>query len=163
VSQEHPIFLPRYLVVSLPALALLLGASVSAVRPPLLGVALAGALLIAASTSLYHWYRRPPIENWQKASAYLLAKAKPEDEVVYQMSWAVPAITYYAQRSPGRVPLQFGPHDDALPQDLRRQVWLVLYQHAGAGGARLRTRLRAHGLRRVAARDFGGDLRLELF
>jgi mannosyltransferase len=72
VSQKHPIFLPRYLVVSLPALALLLGAAVTAARPALLGIALAGGLLVAASTSLYQWYRRPPVENWQQASAYLL-------------------------------------------------------------------------------------------
>jgi mannosyltransferase len=163
ISQVHPMFLPRYLVVSLPALALLLGAAVAAVRPPLLGVAAAAAVLVAASTSLYRWYQRPPLEDWQGASAYLLSQSRPGEGVVYQMSWAVPAISYYERRFGDRPSLHFGSHDDAFPTFFRRGVWLVLYQDSGAGGARLRRSARERGLRRVAARNFHGDFRLELF
>lgn len=163
VSQVHPMFLARYLVVSLPALALLLGAAVTAVRPPSLGVASAAAVLIAASTSLYRWYQRPPLEDWKAASAYLLSRAQPDEGVVYQMSWAVPAISYYELRSGDRPTLRFGEHDDAFPARFRRGLWLVLYQDAGADGMRLRRSARARGMRRVAVRSFRGDFRLELF
>jgi mannosyltransferase len=163
VSQVHPMFLPRYLVVSLPALALLLGAAVTSVRPQPLGVALGAAVLIAASTSLYHWYRRPPLEDWKAASAYLLSHARPNEGVVYQMSWAVPALSYYELRSGNRLPLRFGERDDAFPVLFQHGLWLVLYQDAGADGLRLRRSARARGLRRVAVRSFRGDFELELF
>jgi mannosyltransferase len=163
VSQLHPMFLPRYLVVSIPALALLAGAAVAAVRPPAGSLVLTAAVLLSSASSLHHWFTRPGVQDWKGATAYLLARAEPGDGVAYQMSWAVPAISYYELQARFRPPLLWGERDDVLPAHIGRQVWLVLYQGQGRTGERLRSSLRARGLHRVALRDFHGDFRLELF
>jgi multisubunit Na+/H+ antiporter MnhC subunit len=163
VSQRHPMFLPRYLVVSIPALALLLGAAVTAVRPQAGGLVLTAVVLLSSVTSLHHWYTRPGIQDWKGATAYLLARAEPGDGVAYEMSWALPAISYYERRAPIRPPLRWGARDNTFPAHPGRRMWLVLYEGRGQTAERLRSSLRSRGLRRVALRAFHGDFMLEAY
>jgi mannosyltransferase len=160
VSQVHPLFLPRYLIVSSSGIALLAAVAITRLGPRVGALALT-AVVVCAVPGVWRWYHRPPLEDWKQASAFLAARAQPHDAVAYQMSWAVPALSYYS-----RAALRFGSADDVLPTPVGRRVWLVVYHDNGGFGPAARAfqaSLRGRGLREVAATDFRPDFQIELF
>lgn len=160
VSQVHPIFIERYLIVSSPGIALLTALAVVRLAPPVAALALA-AVIACVLPSLWSWYHRPPLEDWKLASTFLASRAQPRDGVAYEMAWAIPALSYYV---PNR--FRWGPADDVLPSPLGTRVWLVVYHENdsfGAAAQRMHATLRAHGLRKVAASDFRPGFQIELF
>ncbi len=73
------IFQPRYLLVSLPAVALLLAWTALDRRVPLIvGVGLIAAVIALRAAQLAPSYGRSP-ENWRAATSYVLARAEPGD------------------------------------------------------------------------------------
>lgn len=160
ISQGHSIFLPRYLIVSSPGIALLIAVAISRLVPTVAAVSLI-AIVACAIPGLWHWYSRPPVEDWKSASAFLASHAQPGDGAAYEMSWAIPALTYY-----GEGDLRWGPADDVLPTPIGRRVWLIVYYETrsiGAAARRLQAVLRARGLHEVAASDIPPRFQLRLF
>jgi mannosyltransferase len=118
----QPIFTPRNLLVSLPAVALLIGWVIMSSRLPPVMAWLAVAVLIALRlVVLTPSYGTSP-ENWRAATAYVLASSRPGDCVAFYPLDASMPFDYYADR-----PVQ--PHVEqyeapAVPSGCTR-VWLV--------------------------------------
>jgi mannosyltransferase len=91
----QPITLPRAVLVSLPAAALLLAAGLTDHRVPrVLGVGTIGALLALRALQLIPSYGVSP-ENWRAATAHVLAAARPGDCIAFYPSDGRQAFSYY--------------------------------------------------------------------
>jgi mannosyltransferase len=102
----QPITLPRAALVSLPAASILLARGAMDRRVPrLLGVGTVGVLLVLRALQLAPSYGVSP-ENWQAASAHVLAAAQPSDCIAFYPSDGRQAFSYYmgtAARAPRSV------------------------------------------------------------
>jgi len=143
VSVIHPIFLPRYVIFSLPAMALLAAAGSTALRRMRAGAALVVALCAMSVPAIFKDYSKPR-EDWRDASHAILASAQPGDAVVFFPFYTRIMLDYYRDRDPQRPPPLhvFAPpfyeggedeHDllralDADPSQFRH-VWVVLYRN----------------------------------
>jgi mannosyltransferase len=81
----HPMYSGRYFAFTTPAVALLIGATVSALRLPWFRVASLG-LLAVLIVPVYLSQREPTSKNgtdWQQAAAILQAHAKPGQDIYY--------------------------------------------------------------------------------
>jgi mannosyltransferase len=98
VSLVKPILMPRYLIICVPPLVLLLGAAVCHIRSPWV---LAGSLAIvvaSTATEAAYYYQYNQKEDWRGATRYILSHARPGDAVVF---YAVgkSAFDYYREQS----------------------------------------------------------------
>ena len=90
--------MPRYFIVSLPALVLLAGSGLARIRRVWL---LAPLLLVFAITDLrgtQEYYRQrltSPSDNWRAASQYLVGNAQPGDALVFYVSMGRLSYDYY--------------------------------------------------------------------
>ena len=143
----QPIFTPRNLLVSLPAVALLLGWVIMNSRLGPVVAWLAIAVLIALrAVALAPAYGTSP-ENWRAATAYVLASSRPGDCVAFYPLDASMPFDYYAER-----PVQ--PHVEQYQASRVSpgcsRVWLVA-SHQGLPTGTATSR--AHYARYVAARE----------
>ncbi|HUE26793.1 MAG TPA: glycosyltransferase family 39 protein [Solirubrobacteraceae bacterium] len=146
------VFQARYMLVSLPAVALLLGWVVAARPVPrLLALAMLGTLLTLRALQLAPAYGVSP-ENWRAATAYVMTNARPGDCVAFYPRDNRMPFQYYL-RAPARAPrpilptLRWGrvrPYVEdytslsagqlaRLPSQCRR-VWLVSSHEGRVGG-----------------------------
>ncbi len=95
----QPIFTPRNLLVSLPAVPVLLGWVIMSSRriPPLLAWLAVAALIALRLVVLVPSYGTSP-ENWRAATAYVLNAARPGDCTVFYPRDAQMPFNYYAGR-----------------------------------------------------------------
>lgn len=101
VSFWKPMFIDRYLIVALPALALLAGvgfASIGARRIRFVAVAALVAMSISQLAIQYHDETK---EDWRTAVAYVSANARTGDAVVVFAPYTRMPFEYYLERSPG--------------------------------------------------------------
>lgn len=142
----QPIFTPRNLLVSLPAVALLIAWVIMSSRIPPVMAWLAVAVLIALRlVVLAPSYGTSP-ENWRAATAYVLASSRPGDCVAFYPLDASMPFDYYAGR-----PVQ--PHVEQysaapVPAGCAR-VWLVASHQGLPTGT---TTSRSHYQRYVSVR-----------
>jgi mannosyltransferase len=95
-----PVFIPRNLLICLPAVALALALAVTDARLPKLASCGALAALIALRmVSLVPTYGVSP-ENWRAATGYVLARAQAGDCVAFYPLDAHMAFAYYVARAP---------------------------------------------------------------
>jgi mannosyltransferase len=91
----QPLFLPRNLLMSVPAVALLLGAGITHPRVPWrAGLALLGLLVVLRGAQVVPSYGVSP-EPWQQASAYVLDHARPSDCIAFYPADGRMAFQYY--------------------------------------------------------------------
>jgi mannosyltransferase len=142
----QPIFTPRNLLVSLPAVALLLGWAIMTTRvPPVLAWVAVAVLIALRAVALAPTYGTSP-EDWRAATAFVLHASRPGDCIAfYPLDGSMP-FDYYAGR-----PVQ--PHVEqyqapAAPNGCPR-VWLVT-SHQGLPTGTATSR--AHYARYVALR-----------
>ncbi len=91
----QPIFLPRNLLMSVPAAALLLGWGLTRPRVPvLIALGSLGALIALRALQLTPSYGVSP-EDWRGASAHVLARSEPGDCVAFYPSDGRQAFEYY--------------------------------------------------------------------
>jgi hypothetical protein len=135
----QPLFIVRNLLMCLPAVALVLSVGVCDRRLP--GLASVGALLVLVVLrvlSLAPTYGVSP-ENWQRATAYVLARAQPRDCAVFYPLDARMPFEYYVAR------------EDAMARAPRSMLpvvpWGVVKSYAEVYAT-----LSAAGVRSVAAR-----------
>jgi mannosyltransferase len=100
-SLARPVFLPRYLVICVPALLLIASAALGRLRNPWLQV---GVLLLLIGFSLrgvQSYYRSDfdlSREDWRAATAYILSHTEKGDGVVFHAALGRMPFTYYAAR-----------------------------------------------------------------
>jgi mannosyltransferase len=138
----QPLFTPRNALVSLPAVALLVGCLVARTRFGWVAVAVVLALRVVA---LAPSYGTSP-ENWQAATAYVIASERPGDCVAFYPLDARMPFAYYAGQPV--MPYVERYETPRLPRSCRR-VWLVT-SHQGLPSGTATSR--AHYSRYVAVR-----------
>jgi mannosyltransferase len=102
VSAFRPIFVPRFLLFTLPGFLLALSAALTRIRPRLLawvlgiGISLLG---LAAVPDCYHL--SGVMDDWRLITSYVLDRAQPGDQVfVYPDYISIPFEYYRGRRSP---------------------------------------------------------------
>ena len=118
----QPMFLSRYLLVSLPALVLLAARGLTKLPSPALLAALVAAAC-ASGLQVSDWYGAPAREDWRAATRYVLASTHPGDAVLYYPTYAQTPFGYYERMDGARAggPAATHPQPDTNPR-----VWLVV-------------------------------------
>jgi len=119
VSFVSPMFVSRYLSVSLPALILLVACGLAQIRRTLARVAALMVFAVVAGHAVGVYYATPSTENWREATQYLLSRADPTDAVMIYAAPERPAYEYYRRRFAGP---SGGPRV-VFPVDPRGGVW----------------------------------------
>jgi mannosyltransferase len=82
VSLARPVLVPRYFSVTVPALALLVGAGLAALAPRRRAIG-AAALVVLSLAAVVNWHRIDSVEDWDGATGYVLDNARPGDAVLF--------------------------------------------------------------------------------
>lgn len=156
-SELKPMFLPKYLIVALPALSVLTGAVVTNMRPRIVGVVLVAALIVLSAPRLRAWYDRPPLQDWKALTGYVLANSHPGDALLIRDNLP---FAYYASGTGAPVPAQIA--WSSLPSASNPRVWLVV-DHPGDPPPSVRATLAAGGYKQRRRKEFWNDMTAELF
>jgi hypothetical protein len=101
-----PVFEARYLIIVVPALALLGGACITRLPGTWLRCLSVAALLYLSGRCLYWYYTDYDKENWRDASSWALAQARPGDAAIFYWYSGREAFRYYLHRAgPGAPPV----------------------------------------------------------
>lgn len=142
----RPVFLVRYLVPAIPALALLVGCALARIRSPWLLAGLVSLVVVSQIASYREFRNLDQKEDWRAAAAHYKANAMAGDTVVFfsyyveapfrryaGLSWASGRSTPAIQPDNERLYLWSNedgatlPFDDAIVAlSGRNRVWLVL-------------------------------------
>src|SRR5262249_11079315 len=99
VSLLKPLFVPRYVAMCLPALALLAAAGLRELRPlgRMCGLAL---LVVLSGLGLLNYYRDFPSENseWKALTQFVVSNAASGDQLIFDNGLARPLFEYYRGR-----------------------------------------------------------------
>jgi 4-amino-4-deoxy-L-arabinose transferase-like glycosyltransferase len=98
VSLVKPVLEERFLIICLPAGALLATAAMSQLRPRFASM-MAALLVIGSVYPLVRYYRQPT-EDWRSAAAYIAAHALPSDAIAAEPQFADAVLQYYLLRNP---------------------------------------------------------------
>ena len=133
VSFAKPIFVPKYLIVALPALILLAAAGVASTRPRSLKVGLLLTLLAFSGATLASWYQRGGVEEWRGATTYIVDSEAPGDGVVDYPGFIETALLYYSRQLGRRLPERLARDDHwaSLSAVRNPRVWVVLSHNKG--------------------------------
>jgi mannosyltransferase len=133
-----PVFTYRYLIVSLPAVALAIGLVLTRLERPRvrrLSVLLAGVVLSVGASSILLEMNKP---DWNGAARFVLRESRPGDVVMSSPGWQWTPLQYaFDQANAGHVPerREIRPrrhHAEAVLDRLRREgsrIWLVLFDY----------------------------------
>jgi mannosyltransferase len=175
LSFAKPVYLYRYFLVSLPALVVLVAAGLA--RLGRLWIVVPAVLAAAALSTRTTVACTPGCvigkDDWQSAAAYVEARVRPGDRVIFVPAELRTAFAHYSQPSqrprllyPARWPLQGGRHEGeaTLSHALERagssrRVWLVTWWLPDAGAPADLTR--AHGS--PETHEFGENVRVRLY
>ena len=97
----RPVFVSRYLIISLPALALLAGAGISRLKRPWLQAAILLLMLCLSTRAIFLWYFEHPKHDWRSVTQYVLSESKPGDGAVFYLDPGRKAFAYYQERLGG--------------------------------------------------------------
>jgi mannosyltransferase len=103
-----PVFVAKFFIGILPAIALVIAYGVANLRPRVVSVSALVALVVFSVFSSARWYRADSREDWIAATAVVAAQAGPEDVVVVLPSIGGSVAEYYAR----------GEHDVELTVDV---------------------------------------------
>jgi len=144
-SLRHPIFLPRYMIFSLPATVMLAGRGMTALSKMNVGLWLVVALCVTSIPTLFRGYHKPR-EDWRNATNVILTSAQSGDAVVIYPSYAIGLFDYYRQLDQHAPDLHLftppfydvGDDDRSLLRALGfntrefRHVWVMIRQEGAA-------------------------------
>lgn len=82
-SHWKPMFVPRFLIISLPAALLLFGHGLALIRPQWLRFTAVGVVAVASLAAVRSYYRQPGESDWKAAIHYLAQNARSGDVVVF--------------------------------------------------------------------------------
>ncbi len=112
------LFVYRYMIMSLPALALAIACGVALLRPKWQALALVVlAVLLMRGDRTYYAGMMEIGEDWRSAAQFVAQNAQPGDAMVFNNGIAHPAFDYYIQRASGasKPRVIFPVHNDDLP------------------------------------------------
>ncbi len=112
------LFVPRYLVMSLPALSLAVACGVVLLRPKWQPLALiVVAVLLVRGDRVYYAGMFKIGEDWRSAAQFVLKNAQSGDAIAFSNGIAHPAFDYYMQRAAGdsKPRVIFPVHSDDFP------------------------------------------------
>jgi hypothetical protein len=124
ISLVKPFFIPRYLIVSVPAMAVLAGCVLAAIRPNLLRAAAALGMAAALVLALPAAYDHESRINWRSAGRWVAEEAQPGDQIV-MVSWVQSPLMYYMQRTDADIVLEHVSVQEALGAEGQR-LWLAV-------------------------------------
>jgi uncharacterized membrane protein len=132
-----PMLIPRFTLVLLPAILLLIAMAVSRIRPARLraGVVVAVVALSLADLALGGFYTEPRKEQWREAAAWVLDDPRFDPATDAVLALYAPGFQYYADQRGERIEIE-----EATLDNLRRVlggdrtkppvVWLLLARGA---------------------------------
>jgi mannosyltransferase len=94
-----PIYLVRYVIISLPALYILVAVGIMSLGSRLLAVATLTAALALTVSPLAAYYEQTDKEQWREAAAMVQAQARPGDLVIIHADFCKKAFEHYFRRS----------------------------------------------------------------
>jgi hypothetical protein len=132
-----PAFTDRYLILSLPAVALAVGVAVTQIRGlpwRLLAATVVAGILVTSAWSVLFEIKKP---DWNAAAGITLQRARPGDVVLSHPVWQVTPLEYAMdQCTEGTIPelRAIGSGDDARADldELRREgrrIWLMVFDY----------------------------------
>jgi uncharacterized membrane protein len=186
LSFLKPMFVDRYLIVALPALALVAGIGLASIETRAIRALAVGGVLALAMAQLAAQYVDRTKGNWRQAVAYTAAHARGGDAIVFYPPYARIPFEYYLARKPrlkadltplypASVWTRYNLSVDAsrppeiarlaLARRFRKRVWLAL--SPALSRAQLQTQQRLLALfgkgRLVTRRTLQGSISLVLF
>jgi mannosyltransferase len=160
VSVFRPMLLSRYLVVSLPFMAILAGVGLAALRPVAAQATAVGVMAVLVALALPSAYTDDHQQDWRSAGVWIAEAARPGDEVIVT-PWGRRQLDYYLRRAEaGTVPAPTGIHA-ALEGEAPDRLWVVLTNLSDRESRRV---IRSLGARFESeeARDFGAKVTVVL-
>jgi mannosyltransferase len=161
LSQVKPVLLAKYLIVSLPAMALLAAGALTSLRPVGLALAAACTLVALSGPELRSWYGFPGNEDWRSLTAFVLQRTRPADGIVYNAGYARDTVVDYSRSSESTVPASLPADASLASAPTRPRVWLVL-AHSQPVTPVLRSAL-VPRYRLESRQVFDGDVAVELY
>jgi mannosyltransferase len=184
VSLAHPVWVARYLIVSLPAFVGLAAIGLVRLRRPL-NVATAALLAVLTLTALVSYYLSSAKngEDWRSASRYVYGRLQPHDAIWFAPGPGRAPFTYYswAQDRPPVADLTLAPggqdgriHAREIPRTAVRarlldhvRIWVVRRHEQGGADEPATTRrlaeLTRQGFHEVEAGAFGAAVEVQLW
>lgn len=98
LSLSVPVFLSRYLIVTLPALVLLVGVGVNAIKPRSIGYGMLGVVVLLSVVRNVPAYTSST-EDWRSATAFVLDRADTDDMIVFYVADGRVPYGYYEKRA----------------------------------------------------------------
>ena len=123
ISLFKPMLVARYLVVSLPLIAVLLGVALAAIRPRVLGAVAAAGLAVALVVALPSAYADHRRQDWRGAAEWIAQDGTDADGIIAPKG-REPVVYYLDQLDAGADP-QVTSVQRTL-DELPAQVWVVL-------------------------------------
>jgi 4-amino-4-deoxy-L-arabinose transferase-like glycosyltransferase len=93
-SLQHPVFVQRYMIFSLPATVMLAARGMTALPKRRLGLWLVIALCVFSIPTIFTGYRKPR-EDWRSATNVIVHSAQPGDAAVIYPFYAIVTFDYY--------------------------------------------------------------------
>ena len=97
----RPVFVSRYLIISLPALALLAAAGISRLKRPWLRTAILLVILCLSARAISLLYIEHTKDDWRSTTRYVLSETQPGDGAAFYLDSGRKAFVYYQQRIDG--------------------------------------------------------------
>jgi len=113
ISYFKPMIVDRYLIVSVPALALVAAYALSRLGPRLASAALV-VVLVLGLAHVRDWYRAPYGENWRSAVQYVDHMKRPGDQFLAYPGWLYAPVVYYTNS-----------HVDTSEDPTTQRAWVV--------------------------------------
>lgn len=111
VSIVKPVFLPRYLIVCLPALVLLGGAGIARLPQMAAAAVLIGMTALSLQGTANYYARDFDLlrEDWRGATAYVLEQERPGDAILFHANQGRMPFEYYARLAKRPEPVIYFP------------------------------------------------------
>lgn len=102
VSMIKPMFIDKYLIISLPAFILLIAVGISKLKRLWLVIAIAWILSGFSTMATLDMYEGQKKEEWREICNLVLSLGKPEDALIFIMPYSKIPFYYYRQKQPSR-------------------------------------------------------------
>ena len=161
VSLATPVFVSRFLIVSLPGLILFAVGGLAAIRSTAIVIMLSIGLVALEARQLRAYYRSDADENWRDATDYVLHSSRPGDGIKFFPNYSRRPFDYYV-----------GLRNVSPPTNLERRalagpprIWLVEREYEADSRESDVSRLRAELSQsyRMAARQHFSHVNVTLY
>jgi hypothetical protein len=126
ISAIAPPFVPRYLLLCLPACVMLLAVGLDHLPRPLLVIAATMLLALFYFSSSLSYYRKPK-ENWRAAAKTIASEMKLSDRILFDREYGRIPMNYYFARSRAETKPQLVSQAELSKLPPSDRVWIVLY------------------------------------